>query len=47
MPEYTVIRIAYTFATLSVSFQEVARKGMQYGTMYLIPYLKHYRNELP
>ena len=35
-----------TFATLSVPLQVVARKGRQYDTMHLIPYLKHYRNEL-
>ena len=36
-----------TFATLSVPSQVVACEGKQYGTMYLIPYLKHCRNELP
>ena len=35
------------FATLSVPLQVVACEGKQYGTMHLIPYLKHYRNELP
>ena len=35
------------FATLSVPLQVVAREDKQYGTMYLIPYLKDYRNELP
>ena len=36
-----------TLATLSVPLQVVARKGKQYGTMHLIPYLKLYCNELP
>ena len=36
-----------TFATLSVPMQVVAHEGKQYGTMHLIPYLKHYRNDLP
>ena len=36
-----------TFATLSRPLQVVAREGKQHGTMHLIPYLKHYRNELP
>ena len=31
-----------TFATLSV-----LQQGKQYGAMHLIPYLKHYRNDLP
>ena len=34
-------------ATLSVHLQVVARKGKQYGTMHLIPYLNDYRNKLP
>ena len=36
-----------TFATLSVPLQVVASECKQYSTMHLIPYLKHYRNELP
>ena len=36
-----------TFATLSAPLQVVAREGKQYGTMPLVPYLKHYRNERP
>ena len=36
-----------TFSTLSVSLQVVARESKECGTMHLIPYLKHYRNELP
>ena len=35
------------FATLSIPLQVVACKGKQHSTMYLIPHLKHYRNELP
>ena len=35
-----------TFATLSLPLQVVGRKGKQYSMMHLIPYLKHYRNEL-
>ena len=35
-----------SFAMLSVPLQVVAREGNQYDTMHLIPYLKHYRNEL-
>ena len=36
-----------TFATLSVLLQVVAHEGKQYGTTHLIPYLKHYSNDLP
>ena len=36
-----------TFAMLSVLLQVVAHKGKQYGAMHLIPYLKHYRHDLP
>ena len=36
-----------TFATLSILLQVVAHEGKQYGTMHLIPCLKHYRNDLP
>ena len=36
-----------TFATLSMPSQVVAREGKLHGTMDLIPYLKHYRDELP
>ena len=35
------------FATFSIPLQVVACKGKQHSTMYLIPHLKHYRNELP
>ena len=34
------------FATLNVTLPVAAREGTQYGTMYLTPDLKHYRNEL-
>ena len=36
-----------TFATLSIPLQVVALEGKQRGTRHLIPYLKHYRDELP
>ena len=34
------------FATLRILLQVVACKGKQHGLMHLIPYLKHYHNEL-
>ena len=36
-----------TFATLSLILQVVVCKGKQQSTIHLIPYLKHYRDELP
>ena len=36
-----------TFTTLSVILPLVAHEGKQYRTIHLIPYLKHYRNDLP
>ena len=34
------------FATLSVPSGLAAREDKQYGRMHLVPYLKHYRNQL-
>ena len=36
-----------TLKTLSVLLQVIAHEGKQYGTMHLIPYLKHHRNDIP
>ena len=37
----------YTFAMLSVLLPVIAHEGKQYGAIHFIPYLKHYRNDLP